>query len=55
MPDYQKMYTTLFSAATEALDMLKQGRIDETRYILKQGQRQAEAIYLNTVDQEEEE
>ncbi|MBD5147281.1 MAG: hypothetical protein HDT19_00570 [Oscillibacter sp.] len=52
MADYQKMYTTLFSAATEALNMLKQGRIDESRYILKQGQRQAEAIYRNTSGQE---
>ena len=52
MPDYQKMYTTLFNAAAEALNMLKQGRIDESRYILKQGQRQAEAIYRNTSGQE---
>lgn len=52
MTDYQKMYTIMFNGVTDALDMLRQERIREARYLLKQAQQQAEEIYIKTSDRE---
>lgn len=48
MADYQKMYTIMFNSVTDALDLLRQGRIREARYLLKQAQQRAEEVYVKT-------
>lgn len=52
MVDYQKMYTIMFNGVTDALDMIRQERIREARYLLKQAQQRAEEIYIKTSDRE---
>ena len=46
MPDYQKMYTCLFNAITDALGALNDLNIGETRERLIRAQQQAEELYL---------
>ena len=52
MVDYQKMYTIMFNGVTDALDMIRQERIREARYLLKQAQQQAEEIYIKASGRE---
>ena len=46
MADYQKMYTTLFNAATDALNALDRLNIGEAKALLQQAQLAAEGQYL---------
>ena len=46
MPDYQKMYTTLFCAATDALDALEQLNVGQAKELLRRTQIDAEKTYL---------
>jgi len=57
MPNYQKMYTTLFNAATDAITTLQDAQIHPVRehrianakavLILQQAQRDAEETYMS--------
>ena len=46
MADYQKMYTTMFNAATDALNALDRLDIGRTKELLMQAQLKAEGEYL---------
>ena len=48
MPDYQKMYTTLFNAVTDALDELERSRCDAARFLLIRAQQETEELYIET-------
>ena len=52
MPDYQKMYTCLFNAATDALRALEVMNVGQARQRLIHAQQQTEEMYLE--DEEEE-
>ena len=47
MTDYQKLYTKLFNAATDALEALEQLNVGQARDILRQAQQEAEEEYLS--------
>ena len=47
MVDYQKLYTKLFNAATDALEALEQLNVGQARDILRQAQQEAEEEYLS--------
>lgn len=47
MADYQKLYTKLFNAATDALEALEQLNVGQARDILRQAQQEAEEEYLS--------
>lgn len=47
MPDYQKMYTLLFNAATDAIEALEAINLGQAHAILVRAQQQTEEIYLN--------
>lgn len=47
MVDYQKLYTKLFNAITDALDALEQLNVGQARDILRQAQQEAEEEYLS--------
>ena len=47
MPDYQKMYTTLFNAITDALEEIQKQNIGLAQEHLIAAQQQAEDIYIN--------
>ena len=44
---YQKMYSTLFNAITDALEQLERKNISSAEDILKEAQCAAEAIYIS--------
>ena len=46
MEDYQKMYTTMFNAATDALNALDRLDIGRAKELLMQAQLKAEGEYL---------
>ena len=46
MPDYQKMYFTLFNAITDAVESMKQQNYGEAKKILILAQQEAEEIYI---------
>lgn len=46
MADYQKMYTTMFNAATDALNALDRLDIGRAKELLMQAQLRAEGEYL---------
>ena len=46
MPDYQKLYTTLFNAITDALQKIDTLEVDEAQAILVQAQQKAEEMYI---------
>ena len=46
MPDYQKMYTTMFNAATDALDALERLNVGQAEELLRRDQIDAEKTYL---------
>lgn len=45
--NYQKLYTKLFNAATDALEALEQLNVGQARDILRQAQQEAEEEYLS--------
>ena len=47
MPDYQKMYTTLFNAITDALEEIEKQNIGLAREQLIAAQQLAEDIYID--------
>ena len=47
MPDYQKLYTLLFNAATDALRAMEELNFGQARDLLIQAQQQAEERYLD--------
>lgn len=43
---YQKMYTTLFNAFTDAVELLEENEVMKARRILMDAQREAEELYI---------
>ena len=48
MPDYQKLYTLLFNAVTDALEDLERLNIGAAKARLIAAQQQAEELYMDT-------
>ena len=48
---YQKMYTTLFNAITDALPLLEKGSSAEAIALLKQAQQSTEEQYINAEEE----
>jgi len=48
MVDYQKLYTKLFNAMTDALEELEQLNIGRVKNILRRAQQEAEEEYLSS-------
>ena len=48
MTDYQKMYTTLFNAITDALEQLDAQNYGEAKEMLISAQQKAEDIYIDS-------
>ena len=48
MPDYQKLYTTLFNAITDALEQIDELEIKNAKNILITAQQQSEELYIET-------
>ena len=46
MPDYQNMYTTMFNAATDALNALERLIVGQAEELLRRAQIDAEKTYL---------
>ena len=46
MPDYQKMYTLLFNAVTDAVESLEAQNYGAARDVLVTAQRAAEELYI---------
>ena len=46
MPDYQKLYTTLFNAITDAIEKIDALEIKDAKRILMQAQQKTEELYL---------
>ena len=44
--NYQKLYTKLFNAATDALEALEQVNVGQAKDILRRAQQEAEEDYL---------
>ena len=47
MPDYQKLYTFMFNAGTDALRALENLDIGQAKKIIREAQRQAEERYIS--------
>jgi len=47
MPDYQKRYTTLFNAITDALEQIDQLEIARAKQLLMQAQQETEEMYMD--------
>lgn len=47
MPNYQKLYTKMFNAATDALRALEELNIGYAQTLLRRAQQEAEEEYLN--------
>ena len=47
MPDYQKMYSTLFNAITDALESMAQCNYGEAKELLIRAQQTAEELYIS--------
>ena len=47
MPNYQKLYTKMFNAATDALCALEELNIGYAQTLLRRAQQEAEEEYLN--------
>ena len=54
MPDYQKLYTLLFNAVTDALADLEQLNIGTAKVRLMAAQQQAEELYIEGEDSAEQ-
>ena len=50
---YQKMYTLLFNAITEALQNLADGAVEQAAVRLAAAQQQAEALYLSDTEEKQ--
>ena len=48
MTDYQKMYTTLFNAVTDALEQMGSQNYGDAKATLIAAQQKAEEIYITT-------
>ena len=48
MTDYQKLYTTLFHAITDALRKIDTLEIAEAKKLLIQAQQRSEALYIDS-------
>lgn len=46
MPDYEKMYHSLFNAITDALEQIEQLNFGSAKDLLIAAQQQAEEIYI---------
>lgn len=44
---YQKMYTTLFNAVTEALRFLSEGDQTSAKWLLEEAQRETENLFMD--------
>lgn len=51
---YQKMYTLLFNAITDALQNLADGAVEQAAVRLAAAQQQAEALYLSDTEENRE-
>ncbi len=47
MTDYQKLYTTMFNAATDALEELGRFNVGRARDILRTAQQRTEELYID--------
>lgn len=47
MPDYQKMYITLFDAITDAIESIQQDNYGTAKEVLIQAQQDAEELYIS--------
>ena len=47
MPDYQKMYTTLFNAITDAVKSIQDGNFGIAKEILTKAQQVTEELYIS--------
>ena len=47
MPNYQKLYTKMFNAATDALEALDSLNIGLAKDLLRRAQQEAEEVYMN--------
>ena len=50
MPDYQKLYTLLFNAITDALRKMDNLQIAEAKQLLIRAQQEAEERYISSED-----
>ena len=50
MTDYQKMYTTLFNAVTDALEQMESQHYGDAKATLIAAQQKAEDIYITAED-----
>ena len=50
MPDYQKMYTTLFNAMTDAIENIEELNYGTAKEILIQAQQKTEELYIEAED-----
>ena len=50
MTDYQKMYTTLFNAVTDALEQMVSQNYDDAKATLIAAQQKAEDSYITAED-----
>ena len=47
MPDYEKLYSALFNAITDALEQMEKQNFGTAKEILIAAQQQAEEIYMS--------
>ena len=47
MPDYQKMYTTLFNAVTDAVESIQHHNAAAAEQILIRAQQETEELYID--------
>ena len=47
---YQKMYTTLFNAFTDAVELLEEGKVPMARRVLMEAQQKAEDLYIGETE-----
>ena len=50
MPDYQKMYTILFNAITDAIENIQQRNYGNAEELLVRAQQTTEDIYIEAED-----
>ena len=50
MPNYQKMYTLLFNAITDALTCLEKGKEQTASRLLREAQQKTEELYILSKD-----
>ena len=50
MPDYQKMYTTLFNAITDAIETIRSHNYGTAEDILIRAQQKTEELYISAED-----